>query len=187
MADIESEGQYNLMVDTKAEGPKKEEESGNLVKKGLVSMNELNEKLMKSNGYFIFFVLFLYIMVGVAIYHHWMGWNLLESLYFIIITCVTVGYGDYVPHTTSQRTFTAFFIIVGIAMCGSMLGVLSTFVFEHQARMTKQRNYRSFVHMKEKKVNPEVSNALLSAAGAGGPPLDPETGSGREGRDSTSR
>lgn len=156
------------MTDTKAEEPKKDANGNNLVRKGLLSLNELNDKFMKSNAYYIFIVVFLYLLIGVSIYHHWMGWNLLESLYFIIITCVTVGYGDYVPITTSQRTFTAFFIIVGIAMCGSLVGVVSTFIFEHQARMTKQRNYRSFVHMKEKKVNPTISNALLSAAKSGG-------------------
>ena len=126
------------------------------IKKGLISLNSLNDRLIKTNGYYVVGCILLYVTIGVAVYHHWLGWNRLDSLYFVMMTCLTVGYGDYAPVTSSERVFTSFYIIVGIAVCGSMVGVVFTFLSEHNERMAKQRNLRSFRLMKELKRDKEV-------------------------------
>jgi voltage-gated potassium channel Kch len=54
-------------------------------------------------------------------YHLLEGWNLIDSLYFSVITLATVGYGDLVPTTPIARIFTIFYVINGISILLALL------------------------------------------------------------------
>lgn len=45
--------------------------------------------------------------------------------------------------------FTSFYILVGIAICGTFLGTLSTYYREQYERTRKQRNVRALMDMTE--------------------------------------
>lgn len=60
----------------------------------LLQLHELNEKFIKNNFYIILAVVFVYLLVGVIVYHQWEGWNYLDCFYFLIITVLTIGYGE---------------------------------------------------------------------------------------------
>lgn len=49
------------------------------------------------------------------------GWNLIDSLYFSVITLATVGYGDFVPTTPIARLFTILYVINGISILLALL------------------------------------------------------------------
>lgn len=51
-------------------------------------------------------------------------WNFFNSVYFVIVTLSTVGYGDFSPSTVQGRIFTVFMIIVGIVIFTSVIGEL---------------------------------------------------------------
>jgi voltage-gated potassium channel len=40
-------------------------------------------------------------------------WSVLDSLYFSVMTLLTVGYGDLVPTTDASKVFTMLYVIVG--------------------------------------------------------------------------
>lgn len=65
------------------------------------------------------------------------------------MTRVFIGYGDYHPISEHERVFTAFFIIFGIVVCSSALGVISTMMQAHQERVNKLRGMRAMLLMKE--------------------------------------
>ena len=67
---------------------------------------------------------------GTIYYHFIEGWNLLESLYFCIVTAATVGYGDLHPTTPFGQLFTIFFILSGVAMLGVFLQLAGKTVME---------------------------------------------------------
>ncbi|MBV5318795.1 MAG: two pore domain potassium channel family protein, partial [Desulfobulbaceae bacterium] len=50
--------------------------------------------------------------------------SLIDSLYFVIVTMATVGYGDVCPVTTIGKIFTLFIIVTGV---GTFLGVIANF------------------------------------------------------------
>jgi hypothetical protein len=64
----------------------------------------------------------------------------LESLYFVIVTMATVGYGDISPQTTGGRLLAVLVIVVGVATFLSMLANAAEIFLssrEHESRMHK--------------------------------------------------
>jgi len=61
------------------------------------------------------------LLVGTLAYHLLEGWNLIDSLYFSVITLATVGYGDFVPTTPIARIFTIIYVINGISILLALL------------------------------------------------------------------
>jgi len=54
--------------------------------------------------------------------HHLLeGWNLIDSLYFSVITLAAVGYGDFVPTAPTARIFTIIYVINGISILLALL------------------------------------------------------------------
>ena len=61
------------------------------------------------------------VLVGTLAYHLLEGWNLIDSLYFSVITLATVGYGDFLPTTPTARIFTIIYVINGISILLALL------------------------------------------------------------------
>ena len=58
----------------------------------------------------------LTLLLGTLVYHWIEGWNLLDSLYFCVISLATIGFGDFAPSTQSGRAFTIIYVINGIVI-----------------------------------------------------------------------
>jgi len=63
-----------------------------------------------------------YVVAGVAFYHASTAWTWVQSLYFVIVTLTSVGYGDLVPEGELIRLFTSVYIVVGVGIIGTALG-----------------------------------------------------------------
>lgn len=62
------------------------------------------------------------LLSGTFTYHGLEGWSYLDSFYFSVVTLMTVGYGDFAPHTHLGKIFTIVYLFVGV-------GVLLSFVY----------------------------------------------------------
>lgn len=81
------------------------------------------ESLQDSQPATIAFGLVLsYIAAGTLFYWQATGWDLLQSLYFVIVTLTSVGYGDLAPVGEGVRLFTAMYILFGVGILGTALG-----------------------------------------------------------------
>ena len=58
----------------------------------------------------------LTLLLGTLVYSWLEGWNLLDSLYFCVISLATIGYGDFVPTTQPGKAFTIIYVINGIVI-----------------------------------------------------------------------
>ena len=84
----------------------------------------------------LFISVVVIILTGTIFYTLVEGWNLLDSLYFSVITLTTVGYGDLSPTVPASQVFTIFYILIGI-------GVLLAFINKLAINIpstTKQKN-----------------------------------------------
>jgi hypothetical protein len=80
----------------------------------------------------LFFLVVTMLASGTLFYRRVEGWDLLDSLYFSVITLTTVGYGDFSPSTTTGKIFTMFYIFIGI-------GIILGFVNAVAERSMEQR------------------------------------------------
>lgn len=92
----------------------------------------------------------MYLMIGaVAFCWYYEHWNLIDAMYFTVVTFTTCGYGDIVPEGNNERLFTIFFIIIGIIFLGGIfLTVLFDNVFgayEHMIEEAKEKTSKQFM------------------------------------------
>ena len=57
-----------------------------------------------------------FIAIGTITYHFLEGWSWLDSLYFSVITLITIGYGDFSPQTDLGKMFTLVYIVIAVAL-----------------------------------------------------------------------
>jgi voltage-gated potassium channel Kch len=62
-----------------------------------------------------------YFLTGFGVYHHLEGWDLLDSVYFTVVSVTTVGYGDLYPTTQVGMVFSIFYLAVGLVLVGAMI------------------------------------------------------------------
>ena len=89
---------------------------------------------MGKRHHFILFVMtfIIVILVGSYLYQNIEGWSYLDSLYFVVVTTTTIGYGDLAPLTDVGKIFTIFFSFFGIAMVFYFISVIGSYIFEKQ-------------------------------------------------------
>eukprot|EP00977_Amphora_coffeiformis_P026663 scaffold28921_cov191-Amphora_coffeaeformis.AAC.4 len=82
---------------------------------------------------------YLTIYLGVAVVafsYIFEQWTIVDSLYFAVSTFTTCGYGDLEPTTTAGQVFTIFFAIYGVIILGVFIGIVGSFISEHQFNVT---------------------------------------------------
>ncbi len=67
----------------------------------------------KARPIFIYAVVF--ILLASALFHWLEGWGWLDSIYFVVITFTTIGYGDFSPTTPLTKVITIFVGLNGVA------------------------------------------------------------------------
>jgi voltage-gated potassium channel len=56
------------------------------------------------------------ILIGAALYHWLEGWSWLDSIYFVVVTLTTIGYGDFSPTTPLTKLITIFYGVNGVIL-----------------------------------------------------------------------
>jgi hypothetical protein len=126
-------------------------------------------------------IVLLYILLSAAtIYllekHSSQPLDYFESLYFIVITLTTVGYGNYVPKTPAGKIFICFFEMIGLSIVAAALGALMSQLI-NATRTERQENAAASspvspdLQSKQWGKEPDMGRALLdtdeSTASAG--------------------
>lgn len=67
---------------------------------------------------------FVVILAGTAFYSQAEGWSIVDSLYFTVITLLTIGYGDLAPTSDGAKLFTVVYALIGVGLVASFVTVL---------------------------------------------------------------
>jgi voltage-gated potassium channel len=98
-----------------------------------------------TTGLILIIILFIYGIVGA---HFIMGLNLIDSIYYAVITMATVGYGDYIPHTGVQKIFATTLALAGVALLAYVFNMLLTNFQERMSKYSKgARKMRAIKNM----------------------------------------
>uniref|UniRef100_A0AAZ3R2V2 Potassium channel domain-containing protein n=1 Tax=Oncorhynchus tshawytscha TaxID=74940 RepID=A0AAZ3R2V2_ONCTS len=92
---------------------------------------------------FILFGCLLFVALPAAIFKHIEGWSALESLYFVVITLTTIGFGDFVAggseieYLDYYKPVVWFWILVGLAYFAAVLSMIGDW-FRVISKKTKE-------------------------------------------------
>jgi hypothetical protein len=67
----------------------------------------------------------LLLLIGTIFYNQVEGWELLDSLYFSVVTLSTVGYGDFSPDTAAGKVFAIVYMLVGLGLLTAFVSMLA--------------------------------------------------------------
>ncbi len=84
-------------------------------------------------------LLLVIILFGATFYHLVERWNWLDSIYFTVITLATVGYGDLTPRTDLGKTFTIFYVFIGIGLFVTIANLFLRHRFQKGLAKTQRR------------------------------------------------
>ena len=134
----ESNGDFD---ETEEENEEEEDEED----EGLPSLTEAfrsveNRPILKLCAWY----LTIYLGVAVLAFSYvFEKWTIIDSLYFAVSTFTTCGYGDNEPSTQAGQIFTIFFAIYGVIILGVFIGIVGSFISEHQhnLQLTNQEEY----------------------------------------------
>jgi potassium channel subfamily K len=72
-----------------------------------------------------------YLLLGALVFSKVEGWRYLDAVYWADVTLLTIGMGDYSPHTAVGRGLIIPFAICGVLMVGLVVGSIRSLVLEH--------------------------------------------------------
>uniref|UniRef100_W5LX28 Potassium channel, subfamily K, member 2a n=1 Tax=Lepisosteus oculatus TaxID=7918 RepID=W5LX28_LEPOC len=101
------------------------------VEKMFVKWNVSQTKIrVTSTVLFILFGCLLFVAIPAIIFKHIEGWSALESIYFVVITLTTIGFGDFVAggseieYQDYYKPVVWFWILVGLAYFAAVLSMI---------------------------------------------------------------
>ncbi|KAL7573533.1 hypothetical protein ACA910_008674 [Epithemia clementina (nom. ined.)] len=117
-------------------------EQGQPPKSSLAKRAEAQESLRSGLDFSLtqcLLVFLLFMALSVAAFCFWLDrWTWIDAMYFAVVTCTTVGYGDLVPDSFSGRIFTCLYALAGVCFLGIALGVLGNHMVEAQEAAVEQ-------------------------------------------------
>jgi voltage-gated potassium channel Kch len=77
---------------------------------------------------------------GAVFFHLVEHFSWVDSFYFCTMTLATVGYGDFVPHTTAGKLFDSFYVLIGIGIIAFFVNIMvKQAVMRRELRRSRRR------------------------------------------------
>ena len=95
-----------------------------------------------TSGLILIMILFLYAIIGSMLILHL---NLIDSIYYSVITMSTVGYGDYIPKTGIQKIFATTLALGGVALLAYVFNIMLTTFQERMNKYSKGARKMRFI------------------------------------------
>ena len=62
------------------------------------------------------------------------GWSVIDSVYFTVVTGLTIGYGDFVPQYSISKVFTIFYALLAVGLFVTLATSLAKASLEETAK-----------------------------------------------------
>lgn len=108
------------------------------------------------------------VLVLCSLLYHWLeGWSVLDSIYFVVITFTTIGYGDFSPTQPLTKLITIFLAFNGVAILLMLFNEIQRIRLEQiedDARYRRQMEEERRRRKQEKQANRQKDNIKQEAA-----------------------
>lgn len=94
------------------------------------------------------FVFFLVLTGSSFAYHYVEGWSMIDSIYFVVISATTIGYGDITPATSIGKLITILFSFFWIAFAFYYVSLISSYVFKRYLERKRIEKYTPHTYKK---------------------------------------
>lgn len=116
---------------------------------------------IRGNIWFVLLIFFIGIFGGSAIYHYIELWEWIDSIYFVVATVTTIGYGDFVPTTNLGKVFTMFYSFFGVAIALYLISSINASIFKKHVGQKVSEIKRDV--KKEQNIKKDIKNTLKKA------------------------
>uniref|UniRef100_A0A7S2IN49 EF-hand domain-containing protein n=1 Tax=Haptolina brevifila TaxID=156173 RepID=A0A7S2IN49_9EUKA len=108
-------------------------------------VSDLDLHITDTLGRYAIFIVFSYLLMGTLFFAWAEGWAFDEACYFCVITVTTVGFGDYAPTSDISKLFVSAYILVGLTLFATCLGLIVGHVHspleEHVKRQSRHHRH----------------------------------------------
>uniref|UniRef100_A0A914V865 Potassium channel domain-containing protein n=1 Tax=Plectus sambesii TaxID=2011161 RepID=A0A914V865_9BILA len=125
------------------------------------------------------FIVFIYLMCGTFLFYMWQkgdNWNMVSSLYWGVVTLMTIGFGDMVPGVSSNQTTNGkmmvfvliIYIIIGLTLVATVIDLAMKKAAKAAATVANKVAEKEEGDAKSINSNSTANTDALSAAGSKG-------------------
>jgi len=89
------------------------------------------------------------LFIGAYFIARYEDWELDETIYYMVVTSTTIGYGDYVPERESTMLFAVFYIPLAVGAMGHFLGTIANFIIEERRKKFDKKLWKHEITMED--------------------------------------
>jgi len=97
-----------------------------------VTLGKNCEGTSKKNDVVRYFILFLFLFGSARFLFRAENWTIVETIYWMVITSTTIGYGDDYPISDHERLLAVVYILISVGVMGEFLGKISRYVMKQR-------------------------------------------------------
>ena len=80
------------------------------------------------------------------------NWTWDEAVYYMVVTCTTIGYGDFTPDSDSMKLFALLYIPLGVGAMGHFLGTIANFIIDKRRQKCDVKLWRHEITLEDLKM-----------------------------------
>ena len=118
----------------------------------------------------LFMVLMLYVpaliplLLGACLIARKEGWTWDETIYYMVTTCSTIGYGDVTPHSNSMKLFAILYIPLAVGAVGHFLGSIANFIIESRHKVFEKQFWQHEMTLEDLMTMDEDHDGVVTEA-----------------------
>jgi hypothetical protein len=102
------------------------------------------------------------LLLGASVMGYYEGWTWDDVIYYCVVSCTTIGYGDLTPARQSMKLFAVIFIPLSVAAMGHFLGTIANFIVEQRSQVFDKRLWKQELTLEDLNAMSQDSSGVVT-------------------------